>query len=184
PRPYDSRALRVDNNWPAESFEEWVCVVAASIRKPPPPAAATSPLPRMSRGSRPRRRRLLLAVCLAGGLAVLALLVLVAVRALDPRGISAEADLVFGEQHLKVVVALLELHKVRYGRYPDTLGDLKFIGPWDEMALGNVDYWPAADRSAYYVEVRCGFSGRPDLEMPEEFWQGTGFTRHLKPKSD
>ena len=32
PRPYDERALRVDNNWPAESFEEWVRIVEASLR--------------------------------------------------------------------------------------------------------------------------------------------------------
>ena len=31
PKPYDPRSLRVDNNWPATSFEEWVAVVAASI---------------------------------------------------------------------------------------------------------------------------------------------------------
>jgi hypothetical protein len=32
PRPYDVRALRVDNNWPAESFEEWISIVEASLR--------------------------------------------------------------------------------------------------------------------------------------------------------
>jgi len=32
PNPYDARSLRVDNNWPAESFEEWVGVVKASLR--------------------------------------------------------------------------------------------------------------------------------------------------------
>ena len=26
-RPYDSSSLRVDNNWRAESFEEWISVV-------------------------------------------------------------------------------------------------------------------------------------------------------------
>ena len=31
PRPYDVSFLRVDNNWPAESFEEWVGVVKASL---------------------------------------------------------------------------------------------------------------------------------------------------------
>ena len=31
PKPYDPRSLRVDNNWPATSFEEWVAVVAGSI---------------------------------------------------------------------------------------------------------------------------------------------------------
>ena len=31
PRPYDANSLRVDNNWPATSFEEWVGIVAASM---------------------------------------------------------------------------------------------------------------------------------------------------------
>jgi hypothetical protein len=31
PRPYDVTALRVDNNWPAHSFEEWVGLIEESI---------------------------------------------------------------------------------------------------------------------------------------------------------
>jgi len=31
PQPYDASSLRVDNNWPATSFEEWVGIVAASM---------------------------------------------------------------------------------------------------------------------------------------------------------
>lgn len=33
PRPYDVAFLRVDNNWAAESFEEWAGIVEASIKK-------------------------------------------------------------------------------------------------------------------------------------------------------
>ncbi len=33
PRPYDETALRIDNNWPAESFEEWLGVVAESLEE-------------------------------------------------------------------------------------------------------------------------------------------------------
>jgi len=32
PRPYDVKQLKVDNNWPADSFEQWIEVVRASIR--------------------------------------------------------------------------------------------------------------------------------------------------------
>ena len=32
PPPYDERSLRVDNNWPAGSFEEWVGVVEMSLK--------------------------------------------------------------------------------------------------------------------------------------------------------
>lgn len=30
PQPYDSSRLKVDNNWQAESFGEWVAIVAKS----------------------------------------------------------------------------------------------------------------------------------------------------------
>lgn len=31
PQPYNPNSLRVDNSWPATSFEEWVGIVAASM---------------------------------------------------------------------------------------------------------------------------------------------------------
>ena len=39
PRPYDVSRLRVDNNWPAKSFEDWLRVVKESL----PPAAEAAP---------------------------------------------------------------------------------------------------------------------------------------------
>ena len=32
PRPYDPGFLKVDNNRPAESFDEWLRIVAASLK--------------------------------------------------------------------------------------------------------------------------------------------------------
>jgi hypothetical protein len=87
----------------------------------------------------------------------------------------------FGDQHLKTTVALIELHKVRFGKYPDGLADLKFTGDWDQIALQSVRYYPNSDRTAYYVEVENGWIGKPDLKMPEEFWRGTGYDARLKP---
>ena len=46
----------------------------------------------------------------------------------------------FGDQHLKTTVALLELHEVRHGKYPDSLSDLEFTGQWDQNALQNAHY--------------------------------------------
>lgn len=31
PRIYDPSSLKVDNNWPAKSFEEWVEIIKASL---------------------------------------------------------------------------------------------------------------------------------------------------------
>ena len=94
----------------------------------------------------------------------------------------------FADQHLKTTIALLELHKVRYGKYPDSLRELKFTGQWDQIALQSVRYYTNADRTAYYVEVETGwipFLRIPHiaalLGMPDEFWRGTGYTTSLKP---
>jgi hypothetical protein len=120
-------------------------------------------------------------------LGVLIVIVVVAavfgIRALIQSGITAGPDNMFGDQHLKTAVALIELHKVRYGSYPEDLSDLRFVGDWDQIAIQSVSYTPSADRKGYHVEVVRGWVGRPNLKMPDEFWQGTGFRRDLKPPS-
>ncbi len=69
-----------------------------------------------------------------------------AVRAVLESGITRGPDQRFGDQHLKTAVALVELHKVRYGRYPAALRELKFTGNWDAIALNSVAYYPASGR--------------------------------------
>src|SRR6266446_665348 len=59
---------------------------------------------------------------------------------LAPGGIRG-LDNQFGDQHLKTAVALIELHKVRFGKYPSSLSDLKFTGQWDQLALQRVRYY-------------------------------------------
>jgi hypothetical protein len=90
-------------------------------------------------------------------------------------------DNVFGDQHLKTSLALIELYKIRTGKYPAQLSDLTFTGQWDQIAIQNVRYYPNADRTAYYLEVKRGWIGKPELEMPPEFWRGTGYDPKLKP---
>jgi hypothetical protein len=104
------------------------------------------------------------------------------VRYIATSGITRPMDNKFGDQHLKTAVALIELHKVRYGRYPKSLRDLKFTGDWDQMALTSVLYRPNANGTAYYVEVTRGWMGKPELELPAEFWKGTGYSAELAPK--
>ena len=89
----------------------------------------------------------------------------------------------FGDQHLKTTVALVELHKLRYGRYPKSLRELKFAGDWDRIALDAVAYYTNPEGTAYYVEVERGWAGKPTLDMPAEFWKGTGYSPALKPKA-
>lgn len=129
-----------------------------------------------------RRRGLLIAGLVTGAVLILLLVGYLVVRSIIASGITKGPDVMFGDQHLKTVVALIELHKIRYGKYPDTLGDLKFTGEWDQIALQSVAYYPNSERTAYYVEVERGWVGKPTLEMPDEFWRGTGYSSSLKPK--
>jgi hypothetical protein len=92
-------------------------------------------------------------------------------------GVTRPFDNLFGDQHLKTTVALVELHRIRYGRYPATLSDLKFTGQWDAIALGSVSYCASPEGKSYYVEVSRGWVGKPALALPDEFWKGTGFNR-------
>jgi hypothetical protein len=90
-------------------------------------------------------------------------------------------DQKFGDQHLKTAVALIELHKVRYGEYPETLDDLRYTGEWDTIALQSVEYTPNAEHTAYFVEVERGWAMKPELDLPPGFWHGTGYREELDP---
>jgi hypothetical protein len=108
----------------------------------------------------------------------------IAFRSIIATGITRNFDNKFGDQYLKTAVALIELHKVRYGKYPDSLRDLKFTGDWDQIALISVNYIPSPNRDAYYIEVERGWMGKPDLHMPPEFWNGTGYRPSINPASN
>jgi hypothetical protein len=96
-------------------------------------------------------------------------------------GVTRPFDNVFGDQYLKTTVALVELHRIRYGVYPARLSELKFTGEWDAIALNSVSYCASPEGQSYYVEVSRGWVGKPTLAMPDEFWRGTGFNRGRGP---
>src|ERR1700759_2057072 len=111
----------------------------------PPP-----PLPGMPA---PKKRRGWLTAGLVGGGGGLILLLVgyLGFRSIVASGITKGPDAMFGDQHLKTAVALVELHKTRYGKYPDSLRDLKFTGQWDQIAIQSVGYYPNAARTGYYL---------------------------------
>ena len=131
---------------------------------------------------RPKRRSTQFIILIVVLTVVAAFGALLAARAvIMAYGITRVPDNLFGDQHLKTTVALIELHKVRFGKYPGSLSELKFTGEWDQIALQSVRYYPNAARTAYYIEVETGWIGKPELKMPDEFWRGTGYTTSLKP---
>jgi hypothetical protein len=70
-----------------------------------------------------------------------------------------QADQAFGDQHFKTAIALVELHKVRTGSYPETLKELKFTN------------------DGYTLEITRGWVGKPQLKFPPEFYAGLGLRR-------
>lgn len=100
-------------------------------------------------------------------------------RHLARSGLTRGPDQMFGDQWLKTGVALVELHKTRYGRYPKNLGELTFLGSWDRGALQSLRYATNAAQTKYCLEVTRGWVGQPELRMPAEFWQGTGYDPSL-----
>ena len=86
-----------------------------------------------------------------------------------------QADQQFGDQHVKTSIALIELHKTRYGDYPNALSDLRFIGDWDRIALDSVEYEKLGD--GYALKVTQGWTGKPELNYPAKFWRGLGIRK-------
>lgn len=133
-----------------------------------------------------RKRRATPFVIAAGAVILIVIItgVVLGVRFVSQYGLTEPIDRKFGDQNLKSTVALVELHKVRFGRYPTSLKELKYTGDWDQLYLSGVKYYPSEDRQSYYVEVVRGWIGKPTLVMPDEFWQGTGYDKNLKPKEE
>jgi hypothetical protein len=83
-----------------------------------------------------------------------------------------QADTEFGDQNFKSAIALIELHKVRFGSYPEHLSDIKFTGRWDQIWMSAVKYAKLPD--GYELDLVRGWVGTPDLSYPPEFWRGLG----------
>jgi hypothetical protein len=134
-----------------------------------------------------RKKKRLAPYLIAYGIIVLVVLivgVVLGLKYVSEHGLTEPMDRKFGDQYLKSTVAMLELHKLRFGSYPDSLRDIKYTGDWDQIWINGVSYYPSEDRQSYYVEVHRGWVGKPTLVMPEEFWQNTGYDPGLKPKKE
>ena len=86
-----------------------------------------------------------------------------------------QADSQFGDQNFKSAIALIELHKVRFGSYPDQLSDIRFTGQWDQIWMSAVKYTKLPD--GYELDLVRGWVGTPELNYPPEFWRGLGLRK-------
>jgi hypothetical protein len=86
------------------------------------------------------------------------------------------ADAKFGDQNFKTAIALIELHKVRFGAYPERLADLQFTGDWDVLAVSSIEY-KRLDLG-YELNLTRGWVSKPTtLSYPAAFWQGIGLVK-------
>ena len=104
-----------------------------------------------------------------------AIFLLAVVALLTACDFQKEMDARFGDQHFKTSISLIELHKLRFGAYPETLNDLTFIGEWDAIALSSVEY-KRLD-TGYELNVMRGLLGKPSVNYPPEFWKGLGLLK-------
>lgn len=87
-----------------------------------------------------------------------------------------QSNKAFGDQHFKTAISLIELHKVRTGVYPKNLDSLKYLGEWDRIIYGSVDYHRLED--GYQLDLIRGWAGKPkNLKYPKDFWEGLGCTK-------
>lgn len=113
---------------------------------------------------------------------LLFLVALIACLSLSSCEFTSDADQAFGDQHFKTAIALIELHKVRFGEYPESLDELKYLGDWDSLPVASVSYERLND--GYALNVERGWVGQPELTYPDEFWQGLGLIdSNVKPES-
>ncbi|HKV51244.1 MAG TPA: Clp protease N-terminal domain-containing protein [Gemmatimonadaceae bacterium] len=74
------------------------------------------------------------------------------------------------DQQFKTAIALVELHRLRFGEYPASLQDLQFLGYHDRAMLHRVKYERLAEGYALEVDAT-------PPEYPPEFWRGVGIRR-------
>lgn len=84
-----------------------------------------------------------------------------------------EVKVVMNDQSFKTSIALIELHKTRFGTYPDSLGQLRYIGHmFDSTAILSVSYHKLDD--GYELSLS---DTTEHLKYPKEFWQGLGIKK-------
>ncbi|MCR6639884.1 MAG: hypothetical protein NVV82_13115 [Sporocytophaga sp.] len=89
------------------------------------------------------------------------------------------AHQMMAEMEFKKAIAEIELHKLRNGRYPNSLSELKFLSPMDSSMISNVDYTRLD--SVYELNLKMEFVSLDEketepikLQYPDEFWAGLG----------
>ena len=79
------------------------------------------------------------------------------------------------DERFKTAIALIELHRIRFGNYPDALGDLQFLGWGDHGLEDSVRYEKLQE--GYALDILTASAEKPALSYPGDFWRGLGIRR-------
>lgn len=101
-------------------------------------------------------------------------LILLTLSSCDFFDFQKEANSKFEDQHFKCAIANIELYNVRYGQYPETLGDLTFLGDWDKIIYSTVSYEKLDTGYRLDIIKKINLGSVTSLQYPAEFWQGLG----------
>jgi hypothetical protein len=83
----------------------------------------------------------------------------------------------FNDQHFKTAIALIELHKLREGVYPESLDSIKYLGDWDKVIYHAVEYTKL--ENGYELNLADNIWGNQPVELqyPADFWRGLGLKK-------
>ncbi|MBO9703479.1 MAG: hypothetical protein J7604_24945 [Sporocytophaga sp.] len=91
----------------------------------------------------------------------------------------SDAQQMVADMEFKKAIAQIELHRLRYGHYPDSLSELKFLSSMDSSMISNVDYTRLD--SVYELNLKMESVSLDSkettpikLKYPAEFWAGLG----------
>lgn len=83
------------------------------------------------------------------------------------------------DQEFKKAIALIELHKLRNGSYPNSLSELEYLSAMDSSMFNSVQY--VRHDSGYELNLTLEFPSfngngitKVDLDYPPGFWEGLG----------
>jgi ATP-dependent Clp protease ATP-binding subunit ClpA len=79
------------------------------------------------------------------------------------------------DQRFKTAIALIELHQRRFGKYPESLSELQFLGWRDQDLSRRFLYERLAE--GYSLEIRIPKDHKLALSYPADFWRGLGIRR-------
>ncbi len=103
--------------------------------------------------------------------ALLLLFMAFLVSACDPMSFMPDAQEKFVDQGFKTAIALVELHRIRTGEYPNTLEEIRFTGEWDPLYSQFVEYNKLDNGYELNADQR---QIKENLSYPPEFWRGLG----------